>query len=52
MAAPKKDLSADDAQKEASAALDKNVTTKVATETQQDGQKWMVTVLTLQSAVS
>jgi hypothetical protein len=45
MAAPTKDLSADDALKEASAALDKDATTKVTIEKQQDGQKWTVTVL-------
>jgi hypothetical protein len=43
MAQPKKDLSADDAQKEAFAALDKDTTTKVTIERQDDG-KWTVTV--------
>jgi hypothetical protein len=43
MAAPKKDLSADDAQKEAFAALDKDATIKVTLEKQSDG-KWTITV--------
>jgi hypothetical protein len=38
------DLSADDAQKEAFAALDMDTTTKVTIKKQQDGQKWTVTV--------
>jgi hypothetical protein len=42
--AAKKDLSADEAQKEAFAALDKDTTTKVTLEKQDDG-KWTVTVL-------
>ncbi|MEA2823196.1 MAG: hypothetical protein QOJ86_5200 [Bradyrhizobium sp.] len=40
----KTNLSAEDAQKEAFAALDKDTTTKVTLEKQDDG-KWTVTVL-------
>ncbi|SHL10183.1 hypothetical protein SAMN05444159_4995 [Bradyrhizobium lablabi] len=43
MAQPKKDLSTDEAQTEAFAALDKGATTKVTIERQKDG-KWTVTV--------
>ncbi|WP_157095573.1 hypothetical protein [Bradyrhizobium sp. AT1] len=43
MVAPKKDLSAEDAQKEAFAALDKDDTIKVTLEKQDDG-KWTLSV--------
>jgi hypothetical protein len=43
MAAPKTGLSADDAQKQAFAALDDSATTKVTLEKQSDGS-WTLTV--------
>jgi hypothetical protein len=43
MAAPKKDLSSDDAKKAAIAALDDDTTTKVTVDRQDDGN-WTVTV--------
>jgi 3-oxoacyl-ACP reductase-like protein len=39
----KKDLSPEDAKKEAAAALDKSDTTKVTVQDQGDGTKWTVT---------
>jgi hypothetical protein len=44
MAAPKKNLSTEEAKAEAFAALDKDTTTKVTIDRQDDG-KWTVTVL-------